>query len=70
MLEAKGYITRRRSAEDARSLILALTEAGKQLKDAALFVPKEMGACLGLSEHEVETLYHLIFKVLTNVTKE
>lgn len=69
-LEAKGYLTRRRSPEDERQLVLSLTEPGQRLKDAALSVPGEMGACIGLSGPEAETLYRLVYKVLTNITEE
>ena len=69
-LEAKGYLSRRRSPEDERQLILSPTEKGLALQEAALRVPAEMGACIGLSGSEAETLYRLIYKVLTNITEE
>ena len=69
-LEVKGYIKRKRSKQDERNLIIHLTEEGDKLKDKALDIPKKVGACLNLSESEAENLYKLIYKVLTNVTKE
>ena len=41
-MEAKGLITRRRSGEDERSLIVRLTEKGEKLRDEAVGVPIEM----------------------------
>ena len=45
-LEQKGYITRRRSAEDERVLIAALTPEGKTLQDAAAKIPQQIGGCI------------------------
>jgi DNA-binding MarR family transcriptional regulator len=41
-LEAKGYITRNRSTEDERSLIVTITEKGEKLKEQALDVPMKV----------------------------
>ena len=69
-LEAKGYITRSRSEEDGRSLDLTLTPQGEQLRDEALPIPGQIGACVGLEKNEAETLYALIKKIMTNLIKE
>ena len=69
-LENKGYITRTRSASDGRSLVLALTDAGLRLRDAALPVPAEMGACIGLDAGDAAQLCHLITKILNRLKKE
>ena len=68
-LEAKGYISRTRSAADERNLTVTLTEKGDALKDASLSVHDEMCGCFGLSDDEAVTLYTLISKVLMNVEK-
>ncbi|MBQ8451857.1 MAG: MarR family transcriptional regulator [Clostridia bacterium] len=69
-LEEKGYVVRSKNAKDARNLIISLTKTGKELKSKALFVPKEMGSCINLSNKEAATLYSLVYKVLNNVEKE
>lgn len=69
-LENKGYITRVRSTSDERNLVLQITKEGEKLKDKALFIPKEMGKCINLSEDESKVLYSLLYKVLSNVEKE
>lgn len=39
-LEGKGYVTRRRSTEDERSLVVTLTAEGKRLKQKAGKIPE------------------------------
>ncbi len=69
-LEAKGYITRRRSELDERSVIIEPTEEGLALRDKALEIPGKIGACLALSEDEAAQLYTLACKALINIEKE
>ena len=44
-LAEKGLITRRRSPEDERNLLVALTESGMALRDSAAEVPVKMAGC-------------------------
>ena len=69
-LEAKGYLTRKKSTIDERNLVLELTELGESLKDEALIVPDEIGKCINLDENEAKTLYNLLYKVLIGIEKE
>ena len=66
-MEAKGYVTRTRSASDERRVDVALTEAGSDLKVRARSVPLNMGACVNLSFEEGVQLVSLLRKVLGNV---
>ncbi len=63
-LEKNGLITRRRSTEDERVLIVAITEAGKVLRDRALPIPADIYASLGLEKQEIAQLRQLLGKVL------
>lgn len=63
-LEAKGLVTRRRSTEDERILLLSLTGKGRALKDEALTVPRQMAGCLNLPPEDVGELYRLLYKVI------
>lgn len=65
-LEQKGYLTRSRSKEDERVLDVVLTDAGMELRDKAVNVPAQIGACVKLSPEEVRVLYELLYKVLSN----
>lgn len=69
-LEAKGYLTRTRSAQDERNLLVELTDSGRALQDKALEIPAQIGKCLDLSEQEAVTLYQIMYKVLQNIEKE
>jgi DNA-binding MarR family transcriptional regulator len=63
-METKGLITRRRSTEDERSLIVSLTEEGKQLRERAVQVPIQMAQCTPLQPEEAMELYRLLYKIL------
>ena len=64
-LEAKGYVVRKRSTADERSVGVFLTESGEQLKERAVEVPAKVVGCVGLEPDEAKQLYGLLYKVLT-----
>lgn len=66
-LEAKGLITRQRSKEDERNLIVTITEAGEQLKKDAVCVPEQISQCVKLTEEEFTTLYKLLYRLLDTI---
>ncbi|MBO5624080.1 MAG: MarR family transcriptional regulator [Butyrivibrio sp.] len=66
-LESKGYITRVRSNEDERNLVVTITEEGEALKDKAVDIPSEMGSCVQLTKEEAQVLYNLLYKIIGNV---
>lgn len=66
-LEAKGYVRRYRSTEDERVLLVEVTEAGKALREEALSVPAQMACHVMLSPEESQTLYKLLYKLLSAV---
>ena len=68
-LEEKGYVTRRRSAEDERDLIVTITEQGEALKEKASSVPERLGACIALEPQKAQTLYALLYELLEKLTK-
>jgi MarR family transcriptional regulator, organic hydroperoxide resistance regulator len=55
-LEASGYLTRRRNADDERSLDVALTDAGRELREQALRVPGTVVERLGMPVAELERI--------------
>ena len=63
-MEAKGYLTRKRSSVDERSLVVTVTDAGMALRDEALSVPVAMADCLTLPREEAMTLYGILYKML------
>ncbi len=69
-LEAKGLLTRRRSPEDERVLLVSVTEEGMALREQALSVPRAMAGCARLTEDEAATLYQLLYKLLDSTDME
>lgn len=55
-MEQQGLITRKRSEEDERSVLISLTEDGALLKEKAVDIP---GTILGLSKQSGEDLKQL-----------
>ena len=54
-LESKGYVTRIRSKDDERNLVVTLTDSGEALKDEALEVPLKLSGCVNLSPDDAKT---------------
>lgn len=63
-LETQGYITRERSAEDERVVLVSLTDAGWELREKAKEIPFKVGDCVALEPEEAKTLYGLLYKLL------
>jgi DNA-binding MarR family transcriptional regulator len=63
-LEKKGYLSRTRSKEDERSLLVTISAMGEALKDKAKDVPMEMGKCVKLEPEEAALLYKILYKIL------
>ena len=66
-LEAKNFLTRKRSEADERNLIVTITEDGEDMKDRALHIPTEMAKCVNLPREEVYTLYRMLNQLLEYV---
>ena len=69
-LEEKGFVTRRRSTEDERDLIVTITDAGEALKEKAVTVPERLAACVALDPEKAQTLYALLYEVIGRLTKK
>ncbi|MFE5870301.1 MarR family winged helix-turn-helix transcriptional regulator [Streptomyces roseifaciens] len=66
-LEGAGLVTRERSAEDERSVVVRLTEAGEALRERALPVPRRIVTATGLSLEEALTLRALLERLTGNL---
>ena len=69
-LEAKGYVLRRRSRDDERSVVIEVTPAGRALADRAAQVPMAVGSCVHLSAQEAVTLHKLLYRLLAGMEAE
>lgn len=69
-LEKKGFVTRERSKEDERFLVVKITEEGMDLRERALEIPQKIGGCISLSQEEALQLYTILRKLLGQFEEE
>ena len=69
-LEEKGYVSRRRSAEDERDLIVTLTEQGEELREKACSVPERLMGCVAFEPQKAEILYGLLYELLGKLGRQ
>ncbi|MCM1467559.1 MAG: MarR family transcriptional regulator [Alistipes sp.] len=67
-LEEKKYVVRKRSREDERNLIVSITPEGEALKEQAVRIPAELGACINMEPQEARQLYELLYKLLSGLS--
>lgn len=65
-LESKGLVTRQRSTEDERNLVVTITDAGEALKEKAVEVPAAIAKCSNIDPEEAAMLYRILYKMLEN----
>ena len=63
-LEKKGYVSRARSKNDERVLIVTVTDEGMALRDKVVDIPAKVGACINIEKEEAVELYRLLYKIL------
>lgn len=66
-LEAKGLVSRKRSEEDERNLLVTLTREGEALKDAAIQVPGQMMQCVKLPVEDAMALHRILHQLLKDM---
>ena len=65
-MEQAGYITRTRSSEDDRVVLISLTKEGKDLQKKAKDVPAKVAGCVDLPPEKAKMLYTLLYELLDN----
>lgn len=65
-LESKGFITRERSKEDERNLIVRITDEGMALREKCASIPSKMGCCVHMEPEEAHALKSILDKFLMN----
>jgi DNA-binding MarR family transcriptional regulator len=63
-MEGAGYITRSRSKEDDRVVVITLTEQGRAMQDKAKDIPEKVGGCIDLPPEKAIKLYELLYELL------
>ncbi len=69
-LAAAGLVTRSRSARDERVVEVALTAAGRALRDRVGEVPRQVAAATGLTEGELVTLRQTLTRITDAVHQQ
>jgi len=69
-LEAKGYVVRKRSTTDERSVSVFLTDSGEALKEKAVDIPAKVAGCTNLTAEEGMQLYKILYKILLKEGEE
>ena len=65
-MEGAGYITRTRSEEDDRVVVITLTEQGRDMQKRAEDIPEKVGGCIELSPEKAIQLYETLYEILGN----
>ncbi|MEV7108075.1 MarR family winged helix-turn-helix transcriptional regulator [Streptomyces atroolivaceus] len=66
-LEAAGLVRRERSPEDERSVMVRLTDAGTELRERALPVPRSILRATGLSVQEILALQETLGRLTASL---
>ena len=69
-LEQAGFVTRRRDSDDERRVLVALTAAGRDLRDQVSDVPSQLVESLGLNAAETRQLRRLLDSLLDRLDAE
>lgn len=63
-MEVSGLLTRRRSKQDERELIVTITQKGSDLRKEAVKIPEKMASCVALDIEEAVQLKTLLSKLI------
>lgn len=63
-MERSGWLSRRRSQDDERVVVLTITEQGEALQERVADVPIKMAQCVKLENEEALQLYTLLNKMM------
>lgn len=66
-MESEGLVTRVRSMEDERNLIVSLTKHGEELRERALEIPSKIGGCIKINNEDAITLHRILYQLLNNM---
>lgn len=67
-LEEKGFVTRRRSLEDERNLIVTITEQGEALKQRAIHIPRTVKERIRISHEDAEIIRGVLNRALASLS--
>lgn len=59
-----GYLEKKHSKDDERSVLIYLTEQGRALQKKGKDIPVQVGNCVKLSPEKAKQLYSLLYELL------
>ncbi len=65
-MQQAGYLTRNRSVDDDRVVVITLTEKGRALQEKAKDIPGKVAGCIDLPPEKAQVLYTLLYELLEN----
>ncbi|MFZ6051815.1 MarR family winged helix-turn-helix transcriptional regulator [Halocola ammonii] len=71
-MEQKGLLVRERSKEDERTVMVSLTEKGKDLREEAVCIPKQIIESLSgeeIDEKEIKQFRKTLYKILGQLSE-
>lgn len=66
-LEEKKLVTRTRSSEDERNMIVAITREGEKLREKAEKIPERIASCIDISEEDAIRLHEILHRVMAKL---
>ena len=63
-LEERALIIKERSGQDARTVLVSVTDDGMALREEARNVPQKVGSCINIDPKDAKALYALLYKLL------
>ena len=69
-LESKGYLSRERSLEDERNLLVRITGKGRSLREKAADIPGKMAACFTLPKEDAVMLKRILENLMGQFGEE
>ena len=66
-LEKKGFLSRERSTEGERILLVKISESGRELRERATEIPFKMQGCITIDEKDAEDLYRILHKIMGSI---
>ncbi len=66
-LEAKGFVSRTRSKEDERKVLITATKEGLALKEKVVHIPGLVGSRINVPEEDVIVLQDMVRRLMTQI---
>jgi DNA-binding MarR family transcriptional regulator len=66
-LEEKQFVSRERSSEDERSIVVTVTPEGERLRKQAEKIPEQIAKCIDIPADDAIKLYKILHRVMAKL---